>query len=84
VCVHCSVCVHPLPDCCRFYGDQLSCINCYRRRHEIFLLHAIRDRDFCQLMAKMDAASNDVKTPPESNEKARLENGQKMKSRATK
>jgi hypothetical protein len=26
--VHCSVCVHPLPDCCCFYGGQLSCIDC--------------------------------------------------------
>jgi hypothetical protein len=43
--VHYSVCVHPLPDCCRFYGDQLSCIDCYRRHHKIFVPHAIRDGD---------------------------------------
>jgi hypothetical protein len=45
VCVHCSVCVHPLPDCCRFYGNQLSYIDCYRRRHVIFVSHAICDGD---------------------------------------
>jgi hypothetical protein len=45
VCVHCSVCVHPLPDCGRFYGDQLSCIDCYRKCHVIFVPHAIRDGD---------------------------------------
>jgi hypothetical protein len=84
VCVHCSVCVHPLPNCCRFYGDQLSCIDCYRRRHEIFLPRAIRDSDSSQLLAKTDAASNNVKTPLESNEKARLEEGWKMKTRTTK
>jgi hypothetical protein len=72
VCVHCSVCVHPLPDCCRFYGDQLSCIDCYRRRHVIFVSHAIRDGDSSQLLAKKDTTSNDVKTTPESNQKARL------------
>jgi hypothetical protein len=78
VCVHqCSACVHPLPDCCRFYGDQLSCIDCYRRRHEIFVPHAIRDGDSSQLLAKKDTASNNVKTPPESNKKARLGEGWK-------
>jgi hypothetical protein len=84
VCVHCSVCVHPLPDCCRLYGDQLSCIDCYRRRHVIFVPHAIRDGDSSQLLAKKEAASNNVKTPPESNEKARLEEGWKIKTRTTK
>jgi hypothetical protein len=73
VCVHCSVCVHPLPDCCRFYGDQLSCIDCYQRHHVIFVPDAIRDGDSSQLLAKKDTASNDVKTPPESNKKARSE-----------
>jgi hypothetical protein len=78
VCVHCSACVHPLPDCCRFYGDQLSCIDCYRRRRVIFVPHAIRDGDSSQLLAKKDTASNDVKTPPsESNKKARLGEGWK-------
>jgi hypothetical protein len=77
VCVHCSACVHPLPDCCRFDGDQLSCIDCYRRRHVIFAPHAIRDGDSSQLLAKKDTASNAVKTPQESNEKARLEEGWK-------
>jgi hypothetical protein len=77
VCVHCSVCVHPLPDCCRFYGNQLSCIDCYRRRHVIFVPHAIRDGDSSQLLAKKGTASTDVKTPPESNEKARLGEGKK-------
>jgi hypothetical protein len=77
VCVHCSVCGRPLPDCYRFYGDQLSCIDCYRRRHEIFLPHAICDGDSSQLLAKKNTASNDVKTLPESNEKARLEEGWK-------
>jgi hypothetical protein len=77
VCVHCSVCVHPLPDCCRFYGDQLSCIDCYRRRHFIHVPHAIRDGDSSQLLAKKGTASNDVKTPPESNKKARLGEGKK-------
>jgi vacuolar-type H+-ATPase subunit I/STV1 len=70
-------CVHPLPDCCRFYGDQLSCIDCYRKRHVIFVPHAIRDGDSSQLLAKKDTASNDVKAPPESNEKARLGEGWK-------
>jgi hypothetical protein len=73
----CSVCVHPLPDCCRFYGDQLSCIDCYRRRHVIFVSHAIRDGDSSQLLAKKGTASNDVKTPSESNEKARSGEGKK-------
>jgi hypothetical protein len=77
VCVHCSACVHPLPDCCQFYGDQLSCIDSYRRHHVIFVPHAIRDGDSSQLLAKKDTASNDVKTPPESNEKARLGEGWK-------
>jgi hypothetical protein len=77
MCVHCSVCVHPLPDCCHFYGDQLSCIDCYRRRREMFLPHAICDRDSSQLLAKKDATSNNVKTPPESNEKVRLEDRRK-------
>jgi hypothetical protein len=78
VCVHCIACVHPLPDCCRFYGDQLSCIDCYRRHHVIFVPHAIRDGDSSQLLAKKDTASNDVKTPPaESNKKARLGEGWK-------
>jgi hypothetical protein len=77
VCVLCSVCVHPLPDSCRFYGDQLSCIDCYRRRHVIFVPHAIRDGDSSQLLAKKGTASNDVKTPPESKEKARLGKGWK-------
>jgi hypothetical protein len=73
VCVHCSVCVHPLPDCCRFYGDQLSCIDCHRRRHVIFVPHVIREDSYSSpLLAKKDTASNDVKTLPESNEKARL------------
>jgi hypothetical protein len=76
VCVHCSACVHPLPDCCCFYGYQLSCIDCYRRPHVIFVPHAICDGDSSQLLAK-DTASNDVKTPPESNEKARLREGKK-------
>jgi hypothetical protein len=31
-----------------------------------------------QLLAKKDTASNDVKTPPESNEKARLGEENKM------
>jgi hypothetical protein len=60
VCVHCSVCVHPLPDCGRFYGDQLSCIDCYRRRHVIFVSHDICDGDSSQLLAKKDTASDDV------------------------
>jgi hypothetical protein len=77
VCVHCSACVHPLPDCCRFYGDQLSCIDCYRRRHVIFVPHAICDGDSSQLLTKKDTASNDVKTPPESNEKATFGEGWK-------
>jgi hypothetical protein len=72
VCVHCSVCVYPMSDCCRFYGDQLSCIDCYRRRHVIHVPHAIRDGDSSQLLAKKGTASNDIKTPPESNKKARL------------
>jgi hypothetical protein len=75
VCVHCSACVHPLPDYCRIYGNQLSCIDCYRRRHVIFVPHTIRDGGSSQLLAKKDTASNDVKTPPESNEKARLGKG---------
>jgi hypothetical protein len=77
VCVHCSVCIHPLPDCCRFYGDQLSCIDCYRRRHVIFVPHAIRDGDSSQLLAKKGNASNDVNTPPEFNKQARLGEGKK-------
>jgi hypothetical protein len=85
VCVHCSVCVHPLPDCCRFYGDQLSCIDCYRRRHVIlFVPHAICDGDSSQLLAKKDTASNDVKTPPESNKKARLGEGKKNEDKNVK
>jgi hypothetical protein len=77
VCVHCSACLHPLPDCCHFYGNQLSCIDCYRRRHVIFVPHAICDGDSSQLLAKKDTASNDVKTMSESNEKARLGEGWK-------
>jgi hypothetical protein len=77
VCVHCSVCVHPLPDCCRFYGNQLSCIDCYRKRHVIHVPHAICDGDSSQLLAKKGTASNDVKTPPDSNKKARLGEGKK-------
>jgi hypothetical protein len=77
VCVHCSVCVHPLPDCCRFYGNQLSCIDCYRKRHVIHVPHAICDGDSSQLLAKKGTASNDVKTPPDSNKKARLREGKK-------
>jgi hypothetical protein len=77
VCVHCSACVYPLPDCCRFYGNQLSCIDCYRRRHVIFVPHAIRDGDSSQLLAKKDTDSNNVKTPPESNIKGRLGEGKK-------
>jgi hypothetical protein len=80
VCVHCSICVHPLPDCCHFYGDQLSCIDCYRRRHVIFVPHAIRDSDSSQLPAKKGTASNGVKTPPESNKKARLGEGWKTEN----
>jgi hypothetical protein len=72
--VHCSDCVHPLPDCCRFYGNQLSC---YIRRHVIFVPHAICDGDSSQLLEKKDTAFNDVKTPPESNKKARLGEGTK-------
>jgi hypothetical protein len=81
VCVHCSACVHPLPDCCRFYGDQLSCIDCYRRRHVIFVPHAICDGDSSQLLAKKDTASKDVKTLPESNKKARLGEGWKSEDK---
>jgi hypothetical protein len=77
VCVHCSVCVHPLPDCGRFYGDQLSCIDCYRKRHVIFVPHANRDGDSSHLLAKKGTDSNDVKTPPGSNKKARLGEGKK-------
>jgi hypothetical protein len=77
VCVHCSFCVHPLPDCSRFYGDQLSCIDCYRRRHVIFVPHAICDGDSSQLLAKKGTVSNNVKTPTESNKKARLGEGKK-------
>jgi hypothetical protein len=77
VCVHCSVYVHPLPDCCRFYGDQLSCIDCYRRGHVIFVPHAIRVGDSSQLLAKKGTASNHVKTPPESNKKKKLGEGKK-------
>jgi hypothetical protein len=84
VCVHCSVCVHPLLDCCRFYGNQLSCINCYRRRHEIFLPHAIRDRDSSQLLAKKNAASNNVKTPRSPTKRRDWKRGGKMKTRTTK
>jgi hypothetical protein len=39
--------------------------------------HAIRDGDSSQLLAKKGTASNDVKTPPESNNKARLGEGKK-------
>jgi hypothetical protein len=66
-----------MPDCCRFYGDQLSCIDCYRKRHVIHVPHAICDGDASQLLAKKGTASNDVKTPPESNKKARLGEGKK-------
>jgi hypothetical protein len=66
-----------LPDCGRFYGDQLSCIDCYRRRHVIFVPHAIHDGDSSQLLAKKGTASNDVKTPTKSNKKARLGEGKK-------
>jgi hypothetical protein len=72
VCVHYSVCVHPMSDCCRFYGNQLSCIDCYRKRHVIHVPLAIRGGDSSQLLAKKGTASNDVKTPPESNKKAGL------------
>jgi hypothetical protein len=84
VCVHCSVCIHPLPDCCRFYGDQLSCIDCYRSRYVIFVPHAIRDGDSSQLLAKKGTASNDVKTLPESNKKARLGEGKKNEDKTNK
>jgi hypothetical protein len=84
VCVHCSACVPPLPDCCRFFGDQLSFIDCYRRRHVIFVPHAIRDGDYSQFLAKKDTASNDVKTASESNKKEKYwERGGKMKTRTT-
>jgi hypothetical protein len=43
VCVYCDVCVHPLPDCCRFRGDRLSCIDCYKTRHFHILPHDVRD-----------------------------------------
>jgi hypothetical protein len=76
-CVHCSVCVHPLPDCGRFYGDQLSCIDCYRKRHVLHVPLAIRDGDSSQLLAKKGTAYNDVKPPPKSNKKARLGEGKK-------
>jgi hypothetical protein len=67
-CVRALQCLcSPLPDCCRFYGNQLSCIDCYRRRHVIFVSHAICDGDSSQLQAKKGIDSNDVKTPPESN-----------------
>jgi hypothetical protein len=52
VCVHCSVCVHPLPDCCHFYGDQLSRIDCYSRRHIIHVPLANCDGDSSHLLAK--------------------------------
>jgi hypothetical protein len=77
VCVHCSVCVHPLPECCHFYGNQLSCIDCYRRRHVIHVPLAIRDGDSSQLLAKKGTDSNNVKTQPESNKKVRLGEGKK-------
>jgi hypothetical protein len=38
----------------------------------MFVSHVNRDGDSSQLLAKKDTASNDVKTPPESNGKARL------------
>jgi hypothetical protein len=58
VCLYCNDCVHPLPDCCRFLGDRLSCVDCYKTRHFHILPHAVRDRDSCQPMAD---ASNDGK-----------------------
>ena len=77
MCVHCSVCVHPLPDCCHFYGNQLSCIDCYSRRHVIHVPLANRDGDSSHLLAKKGTDSNDVKTPTKSNKKARLGEGKK-------
>jgi hypothetical protein len=63
VCVYCDVCVHPLPDCCRFRGDQVSCIDCYKTRHFHILPHAVGDRDSCPPMAD---ASNDEKKEVEN------------------
>jgi hypothetical protein len=84
VCVHCSICVHPLPDCCRFYGHQLSCIDCYRRRHVIHVPHAIPDGDSSQLLAKKGTASNDVKNRLSPTKRQDWERERKMKTRRTK
>jgi hypothetical protein len=51
ICVYCNVCVHPLPDCCRFYGDRLSCIDCYKTLHVYILPRAVPERDSFPLMA---------------------------------
>jgi hypothetical protein len=77
--VYCDVCVHPLPDCCRFLGDWLSCIDCYKSRHFHIHPHAVRDRDSCQPMAD---ASNDGKKEVE-NKDVSMKNGNSQELNAS-
>jgi hypothetical protein len=60
--VFCNVCVHPMSDCCRFLGDQLSCIDCYRTRQKYTVTHVVPYR-----------ASKDLKAPLDPNNQARKE-----------
>jgi hypothetical protein len=77
VCVHRSVCVHPLPDCCRFYGNQLSCIDCYRRRHVIFVpLLPAPGKEGHFFQRRQDTAR--------VQRKGKIGRGKKMKTRTTK
>jgi hypothetical protein len=68
VCVFCNVCVHPVPACCRFLGDQLSHIDCYITRHNYTIPHAVPKQASKDLEAPLEP--KDERKPAAVNKKA--------------
>ena len=73
LCVFCNVCIHLVPDCCCFLGDQLSCIDCYKTRHEYISPHTVPCRASLQEMADRDDTVKDRKATAMPNDSARKE-----------
>ena len=64
VCVFCNVCVHPVPDCCRFQGEHLSCMECYNTRHVYITFHPSPRRASVADSSTKDDAPKRPKSPP--------------------
>jgi hypothetical protein len=68
-----------MSDCCPFIGDQLSCIDCHKTRHEYIVpVHAFPDHASIPKDFKNRAEpSTKLKAPPVPNKPARKEDEQK-------